>query len=398
MQTRPTALAALLLLFASLLQLRVDAQLPAQFPDPRPSRDPLPPSEQCGVAEVVVNSTFSGAVPTHLFASPWRTIVVSARGKSFYALPPLSGCGAACSANPEETLGPSVGLACNENRTLPGAPVGSLLYRVGTHGRFHLVGASGEIRSPVSGPLFLAYNDDFFPDNGGTYTVQLTCVRTPVPATCGRESVRVFAGASAPLPVMHLPKHSTVLLTATGTTGYAAACGAPCSANPVRKQAHKHAHLPMHSRPTWPGRCPVALTLCFAVCSVLCCGVVVLILCCHQDGGETFNNSCAADCKLPGADVGTLLYRLGRSGPFHVAGSVHAIHAGCRDRELFLVYNDDSYLDNTGSYRVDLSCLLSDDEERDERRCRDRDEDEECGCERCTHEREQRERHHHRPL
>ena len=55
----------------------------------------------------------------------------------------------------------------------PGAPVGALLWRVGT-GAWQLAGRSAHISAPDSGPLYLGVNDDVPSDDTGYFTVTLT--------------------------------------------------------------------------------------------------------------------------------------------------------------------------------------------------------------------------------
>jgi hypothetical protein len=61
-------------------------------------------------------------------------------------------------------------LPCNPDCLLPGAPVGALLGKFPGSGYF-VVGSNYTFTR--GGPLTLVYNDDYFPDNSGTYTATL---------------------------------------------------------------------------------------------------------------------------------------------------------------------------------------------------------------------------------
>lgn len=66
----------------------------------------------------------------------------------------------------------------------PDVPCHSLIGRIGSSGAIFEVGSSGRFRFPVSGRLFLGVNDNFFPDNSGSWTAKiLSEPRRTIPGT-----------------------------------------------------------------------------------------------------------------------------------------------------------------------------------------------------------------------
>jgi hypothetical protein len=55
----------------------------------------------------------------------------------------------------------------------PGLPCYSLIARVG-NGKPQAVGASGEVHANATGPVFLGLNDNYIPDNSGSYAVTIS--------------------------------------------------------------------------------------------------------------------------------------------------------------------------------------------------------------------------------
>lgn len=66
----------------------------------------------------------------------------------------------------------------------------------------------------------------------------------------------------------------------------------------------------------------------------------------HLNGGTDGTLACNADCTLPGAPVGALLYRTGNS-PWRLIPANGIIPANSQ-----LIVNDDFYTDNTGGFTV----------------------------------------------
>jgi hypothetical protein len=56
------------------------------------------------------------------------------------------------------------------NATLAGAPVGLLIARVGS-GSWFAAGSATVFCMPSAGTVYVAYNDSYYPDNTGSYTV-----------------------------------------------------------------------------------------------------------------------------------------------------------------------------------------------------------------------------------
>jgi hypothetical protein len=56
----------------------------------------------------------------------------------------------------------------------PGLNCWSLVGRIGTAGVIFFVGTSLKMRAPYSGELYLAFNDDYYPNNSGDFVATIT--------------------------------------------------------------------------------------------------------------------------------------------------------------------------------------------------------------------------------
>ena len=56
----------------------------------------------------------------------------------------------------------------------PGLNCWSLVGRIGTSGPIFLVGTSLKMPAPYSGELYLAFNDDYYPNNSGDFVAMIT--------------------------------------------------------------------------------------------------------------------------------------------------------------------------------------------------------------------------------
>jgi hypothetical protein len=74
----------------------------------------------------------------------------------------------------------------------PGLPCYSLIARVG-NGKPQAVGASGEVHADVTGPVFLGLNDNYIPDNSGSYaaTISVAADALATPVSSSNVSVPV---------------------------------------------------------------------------------------------------------------------------------------------------------------------------------------------------------------
>ncbi len=79
------------------------------------------------------------------------------------------------------------GVSCNHDGQTysvpflaPELPCHSLLGRIGPSGSIFEVGAKREFHASLSGRLYLGINDNFFPDNSGSWTAQITMGRRPI--------------------------------------------------------------------------------------------------------------------------------------------------------------------------------------------------------------------------
>jgi hypothetical protein len=61
----------------------------------------------------------------------------------------------------------------NANRPIPGRPGGALIGRIGGGDPFFIGDERGPIRMPDSGRLMLGVNDDYLPDNSGSWRVTI---------------------------------------------------------------------------------------------------------------------------------------------------------------------------------------------------------------------------------
>jgi hypothetical protein len=120
---------------------------------------------------VLIESSSSSPVDTGLTVNSQFSVVLSVieNHATYYA----GGCGPYCAANADGGI--NFSNPCASDCLLPGAEVGALIYRIG-NGSWMLAGSSATITSKTGGELYLAYNDDYFADNAGTYVVGL--VRT----------------------------------------------------------------------------------------------------------------------------------------------------------------------------------------------------------------------------
>lgn len=133
-----------------------------------------PPRPTRGVRVVIVEGTRAWT-RTGIVLSPGQLVtVVASGGVSFSAgSPPISPAGdretcyAAFNGPHGWRLHPYLAndLSCN-----------SLLGRIGEGGRIFEIGSARTFRSAAPGELYLGVNDNFFPDNSGSWTVRITVI------------------------------------------------------------------------------------------------------------------------------------------------------------------------------------------------------------------------------
>lgn len=56
----------------------------------------------------------------------------------------------------------------------PGLNCWSLVGRIGTTGAIFFIGTSLKMAAPISGELYLAFNDDYYPNNSGDFVATIT--------------------------------------------------------------------------------------------------------------------------------------------------------------------------------------------------------------------------------
>jgi len=52
-------------------------------------------------------------------------------------------------------------------------PIGALVGKIGSQGQYFFIGSSGQMYAPTSGVLSFCYNDSYFGDDSGSYTVNV---------------------------------------------------------------------------------------------------------------------------------------------------------------------------------------------------------------------------------
>jgi hypothetical protein len=122
----------------------------------------IPANAASGVAAVSVTSG--------------EQVTVSASGSAGYGYEGASPCVGYPTTHPDGSryLGTySCGPKLDPNAALSGQAIGLLIARIGS-GPWFQVGASDSFTAPASGTLVLAYNDDIYSDNTGSYTATVT--------------------------------------------------------------------------------------------------------------------------------------------------------------------------------------------------------------------------------
>lgn len=138
-------------------------------------------------ATISLNSSLPQGVDTGFVVNKAQSVGVSATGlANFNSGGP---CDLNCVTNPNgiRQPGPVVAggdtVTCGPGCLINGAPVGELVGRVGTTGNWFLIGSKGAVSyTGKVGELYVAYNDGYFPDNVGHYTVKL------VRSNCARDT------------------------------------------------------------------------------------------------------------------------------------------------------------------------------------------------------------------
>lgn len=286
--------------------------------------------EQCfRRMNLVVPGVCSTPTGTGAFLTGGTDVVLQAIGLVQY----FAGQGESCQTNADGNINRADDVCSSGQCALVGGQRG-LLYRIGTAGPWTLAGSAirvhdGALNAPAK-ELFLLYNDDYYGDNTGAFTVDIQqCdeepTDTPAPFALTTawnivdsvDVVNVQGISAAPTNAgFGLDANTEVVLSARGLVQFAPPCGPTCTTNPHHPTVL--ASLPCATNPT--------------------------------------PNS--PQCALEGAEVGVLLYRLGETDPWSVAGASTVIRGtGQHKRDLYLVVNDNQYDDNTGSYVVTLTHL-----------------------------------------
>jgi hypothetical protein len=124
------------------------------------------------VSTVTVNAADPTVIDVGTINSQFTSITVHATGTTLWCNdnpnPP-------CVSDPTGSLYYSFPLG--PNATAPGFLTGALVGKIGQNGNWFLVGNSYTATSPVVEHLYLAYDDDVFSDNTGSYSVTVTRVK-----------------------------------------------------------------------------------------------------------------------------------------------------------------------------------------------------------------------------
>lgn len=126
---------------------------------------------------LTVPANADGGVPAGIDLTIGGGYSISGTGSAQYGYDPADPCGGYPVTHPDgsRSLGTiSCGAKHDPGATLPSAPIGALIWRIGT-GPWQSAPAS--FTAVSAGPLYLAYNDDpgLYGDNSGSYTAIVTC-------------------------------------------------------------------------------------------------------------------------------------------------------------------------------------------------------------------------------
>jgi hypothetical protein len=131
-------------------------------------------------ATISLDPSLPQGVDTGFVVNKVQSVGVTATGIVGFA----GGCGSFCSTNPDGVfVDPTTGtvdpgpitVTCGPGCQVDGANVGRLVGRIGTTGPWFPIGSSGTVTYQGKvGELYVAYNDGYFADNVGSYTVSLT--------------------------------------------------------------------------------------------------------------------------------------------------------------------------------------------------------------------------------
>jgi len=156
----------------------------AHPPTPSPSNagqsspaTPPPAREHVQVWATTPVTPAGGGQQENIYLNSGQALIIHAAGYIQYGYEGTPGCTGYPYVDPSGNRILPTGQSCppkyDSNMPDPGAPVGALLWRVGT-GAWQLAGRSAHISAPDSGPLYLGVNDDLPGDNSGDFVVILT--------------------------------------------------------------------------------------------------------------------------------------------------------------------------------------------------------------------------------
>ena len=127
------------------------------------------------VSTVSVDSTSSAIIDVGTLNSQFSSITITATGITTWCTnnpyPP-------CTSDPAGNN--NYGYTPIPGGTAPDLPTGALIAKVGVNGTWSVVNGSYVATSPTPTDVYVAYNDNVFYDNSGSYTLTVTRLK---PAT-----------------------------------------------------------------------------------------------------------------------------------------------------------------------------------------------------------------------